>query len=215
MLRKGMDPADFAEYLGVSRSRLGNWLSARNGTSRLELQKISEKTGYSVGFLKGNEDQITVEAPQRTPQTTPTPMPRNGYGPYYGTSKEAPVVSMAQAGSEWHSFEDLFGQSGETFPTSCRDENGFWLRITGDSMSPRYEPGDLVMVMPNVEPRNGDLVVVKTKEGSVHFKIFHWSIDNLKLRLTSYNSLYPEMMFERERIDWVYPVHSVLRIIRY
>lgn len=207
MLRRGMSPREFASFLGVGYSTLTNWLNAYNGATLRKKQELAEKLGCSVEFLDG--------IPTDSTGIVVRDVPRNGQGPYYGRSIEAPVVSMAQAGSEWHSFEDLFCQSGEKYPTSCRDENCFWLRIVGDSMLPRFEPGDLVMLMPNSEARNGDLAVVRTVDGGVHFKVFHWTPDLKQLRLTSLNTIYSDILLEREGIKWIYPVHSVLSIIRY
>ncbi len=78
-------------------------------------------------------------------------------------------------------------------------------------MEPKYSAGDIAIVMPNVEPRNGCLVVCKLKNEGVFFKLFHQSSDSKKFRLSSYNPVYPVMECRRDDFVWVYPVYQVTK----
>ncbi len=49
-------------------------------------------------------------------------------------------------------------------------EQGFALRILGDSMEPRFLEGDLIVVDPAVTPHPGDFVVAKNSENEATFK---------------------------------------------
>jgi len=134
-------------------------------------------------------------------------------GPYWGTTDRCPVISWASAGDK-HSFEDIGGDV-ETIPTDCKDGNCYVLRLEGDSMEPRYYGGDYIVVAPNLEAQNGDLVVAKTKDGEVYFKLYHRTGPHGELiKLTSYNQAYPTLEFPRSALRFCHPVHSVVRKLK-
>src|ERR1700733_13935870 len=91
------------------------------------------------------------------------------------------------------------------------DENSFAVTIEGDSMEPKFTSGDIAILMPNVEPRNGCLVVCKLKNEGVFFKLFHQSSDGKMFRLSSYNPVYPVMECHKEDFVWIYPVCQVTK----
>lgn len=76
--------------------------------------------------------------------------------------KDVPVYGTAVGGAS-----GVFHLNGETIeyvrrPPGVADVVGvFAVYVQGDTMSPRFEPGDLVYVHPGRPPRNGDDVVVE------------------------------------------------------
>lgn len=124
--------------------------------------------------------------------------------------RRVPILSWAQAG-ELRAYEELPSSWHEMTFTDCQDENCFAVEIEGDSMEPKFSAGELAIVMPNVSPRNGCLVVCRLRNDGVYFKLFHHGIDGKTVRLTSYNPAYPVMQLGLEEFQWVYPVHSITR----
>jgi SOS-response transcriptional repressor LexA len=57
-------------------------------------------------------------------------------------------------------------------------------------------------------PNNGDLVVAKIEDEGVLFKRFHHSGDGKFITLTSYNSVYPPLTLNREKLHWLYRVEA-------
>lgn len=121
-----------------------------------------------------------------------------------------PVISWAKAGeattyyeipSEW--------QKRISIPPGCPDESSFGIEIKGDSMEPKFSEGDIVVVMPNIRPKNGCLVIARLKNDGVMFKRFFYSEDQNKIELRSYNPAYAPMIFSGEDFSWIYPVFSV------
>jgi len=128
---------------------------------------------------------------------------------YRLTINRVPVLSWAHAG-EAESYEELPKSWQESVPSTCGDRSAFALTIEGDSMQPKYETGDIVIVMPSIKPRNGCLVVAKFKSDGIVFRRFHVSpVGNM--RLTAYNSIYPEYEGPETDFHWIYPVHSTLK----
>lgn len=80
----------------------------------------------------------------------------------------APVIAYAQGGEGAYP-EDL-GHAVPRIAVPCQDPNCYVLQLEGNSMEPIYQEGDLLVVAPNMEPINNDLVIVKTVEEEVLFK---------------------------------------------
>ena len=120
------------------------------------------------------------------------------------------IVAWAQAG-DLVAYTDLDASWHEYTATTCPDEDCFAVTIDGDSMEPKYSAGDIAILMPNVEPRNGCLAVCKLKNERVFFKRFHQSGEGKVFRLSSYNPVYPVMECKKEDFIWVYPVYQVTK----
>jgi SOS-response transcriptional repressor LexA len=129
-------------------------------------------------------------------------------------ARKVPVVSWAAAGLA-RAYEDLANHIDELVETDCKDQNAFAIIIEGDSMEDRFFAGDRVVFAPNLEPRNGDAVVAKLKDGRVYFKYFYRTgPEGSKVRLVSQNPNYAVMEMERPDLEFIYPAWEVKRRLR-
>lgn len=78
-------------------------------------------------------------------------------------------------------------------------------------MAPDFRAGDIVVVMPEVEPRNHHAVVAKLRSDGVVLKNYTRNRDGT-ITLTSINPAYAPLVFGPEEFDWIYPVHSTVRM---
>ena len=90
-----------------------------------------------------------------------------------GAAKSMPLLGLAQAGSGGY-FDDAGFPAGKGwdeigFP-QVTDEHAYALEISGDSMTPAYRDGDIIIVSPAAPVRRGDRVVLKTRKGEVMVK---------------------------------------------
>jgi phage repressor protein C with HTH and peptisase S24 domain len=123
------------------------------------------------------------------------------------------VLSMAQAGIATN-YDELPKDWQEEINTNVRDEMAFSVRIRGDSMEPRYQEGDYIIVSPSLEPRSGDLVLAKLSDDGVAFKLVQFGRDD-EVVLTSYNPIYPPMRYSKADFHWIFPVAEVTkRVLR-
>jgi SOS-response transcriptional repressor LexA len=198
-LRHGLTQQGLAEVTGFSLSAIGNWESGQNAPSPKKLATLAQKLGVTIDFLLGNE------GPARTAE--PSSRPDRQVAVEF---RQVPIVAWAQAG-DLVAYTDLDPSWHEYTATTCRDEDCFAVTIEGDSMEPKFSAGDIAILMPNVEPRNGCLVVCKLKNEGVFFKLFHQSGEGKLFRLSSYNSVYPVMECRKDDFIWVYPVYQVTR----
>jgi SOS-response transcriptional repressor LexA len=129
-------------------------------------------------------------------------------------SHDIPVVSWAAAGKATD-YQDLATQIDETVGSHVTDPNAFAVIIEGDSMEPEVKAGDRVVVAPNLEARNGDIVLAKLNKGGVLLKRFkRTGPSGQTIRLESDNRDYPAAEFAVEEFAFVYPAMECKRLYR-
>lgn len=121
-----------------------------------------------------------------------------------------PVYSWVQAGQATE-FENLPESWEDEVAYLGDDPKAFGLRIVGDSMEPRYSPGDIVVVCPKYVAITGDRVVASVKNEGVLFKLMHHNGEGKTIQLLSYNIVYPPLTFAPEDFHWIYPVKQVIK----
>jgi SOS-response transcriptional repressor LexA len=195
--RLGLTQSGLAKLTGFSLSAIGNWESCQNAPTPTKLSVLAQKLGVTIDYLLGNDSN--------------PPGATASFANQVKTEvRQVPIVAWAHAG-ELVAYTDLDSSWHEYTATTCRDENCFAVIIEGDSMEPKYSAGDIAILMPNVEPRNGCLVVCKLKNEGVFFKLFHQASDGKLFRLSSYNSVYPVMECKKDDFVWIYPVAQVTK----
>ena len=125
--------------------------------------------------------------------------------PAEARGKAVPLIGLAQAGTQGF-FDDAGFPAGQGWdevelPTFGRD-GAYALEISGDSMAPVYREGDVIVVAPDAEPRRGDRVVVKTRDGEVMAKELA-RLTAGKVELRSLNPEYPPRTLDRKDIAWI------------
>lgn len=125
-----------------------------------------------------------------------------------------PVINRVEAGLP-RDFTDL------DYPPSVAEEyvcvpplddpNAFGTRVTGDSMTPRFREGDVVVFSPSQAPRSGQDCFVRFVDGEVTFKAVYFELDG-RIRLQPRNADYQASYVQPEELNGIYP--AVYRIER-
>jgi SOS-response transcriptional repressor LexA len=198
-----MTQEQFAEHMGFSRNYISMIEKGRDPGPRFVKQLELIERGLLMSENVSPGPLLTKDEPAKSDR------PMNYGGPYYGMTDWAPILSYAQAGLPIPHVHE--GHEGPRVKTDCKDPNCYVLRVEGDSMEPKFEPGDLLVITPMLQAQNGDLVVAKFADESVVFKLFHNPQPGM-IRLTSYNrELYPPLDRRAEDFLFIHPVHSVIR----
>ncbi len=122
-----------------------------------------------------------------------------------GAAKSMPLLGMAQAGAGGY-FDDAGFPAGKgwdeiAFP-QVTDEHAYALEISGDSMTPAYRDGDIIIVSPVAPVRRGDRVVLKTRKGEVMVKeLKRQSAKQVELR--SFNPEHAERTIATSDLLWM------------
>ncbi|MBN2064220.1 MAG: helix-turn-helix domain-containing protein [Sedimentisphaerales bacterium] len=90
------------------------------------------------------------------------------------------------------------------------DPNAFALRVSGDSMTPKFNEGDIVIFSPNRQVENGDDCFVRlTDPHESTFKRVYFEPDNI-IRLQPRNQRYVPLFIPAEKINGIWKA-----VIRY
>jgi SOS-response transcriptional repressor LexA len=179
----GLTQNEFARKLGISRQHLSKLENSPRPLSLKLTRRVAEECRNLGATLGGQRSGI----------------------------RAIPVRSWAQAGTGVD-FEELPLDWQKQIATDCPDEQAFAVEIQGDSMEPKYLQGDIAVLMPTHQPRNGSLVVARLEEGIV-FKVFTVR-DQSPMRIcsfTSYNPVFQPIEVSESRVMWNYPVYQIVR----
>ena len=121
-----------------------------------------------------------------------------------------PVINRVSAGYP-RDFTDLSYPKGVADDyVGCpdlHDENAFAARVHGDSMTPKYREGDIVIFSPGQSPKTGDDCFVRFQDGHTTFKRVFFESDekgNATLRLQPRNEKYRPQVVASTEITGLY-----------
>jgi phage repressor protein C with HTH and peptisase S24 domain/transcriptional regulator with XRE-family HTH domain len=125
-------------------------------------------------------------------------------------SGAVPVINRVSAGYP-KDFTDLSYPKGMADDyVGCpgvNDKDAFAARVHGDSMSPKYKEGDIVIFSPAAAARNGDDCFIRFEHGGTTFKrVFYESSDKGEpvVRLQPRNEKYRPQIIPSEQITGIY-----------
>ncbi|MEP9352373.1 helix-turn-helix transcriptional regulator [Xanthobacter sp. KR7-65] len=189
--RAGLDPTTFNRSKRITIDGRARWPSTES------IAKALAATGTSAEHFFALMD----------PADRPPHGGASGFAedPPKGPIHAIPQIGFAQAGSGGF-FDDAGFPAGAgwdeiAFP-DVNDTHAYALEIAGDSMEPVYRDGDIVVVSPASEPRRGDRVVLKTKEGEVLAKeLVRKTTRHVELR--SLNPAHEDRQIPLDQVEWM------------
>lgn len=148
---------DMAETMGKTQGAIGHWLTGRRMPNVNEVAQMINITGVNKVILNGDG---TIE--DFVPNVSVTQV-KDSYS--------YPLISSIQAGV-WTESCDFRDSLGYDYIDSEIDagENGFFLRVSGMSMEPKFSEGDLVLIDVRKRPHPGDFVAAVNGNGEATLK---------------------------------------------
>jgi phage repressor protein C with HTH and peptisase S24 domain len=122
-----------------------------------------------------------------------------------GAAKSMPLLGLTQANTGGF-FDDTGFPTGKGwdeigFP-AVSDEHAYALEISGDSTTPIFRDGDIIVVSPAAPVRRGDRIVLKTRKGEVMVKeLKRQSAKQVELK--SLNPDHPERTVATSDVAWM------------
>ena len=172
--------AEVARRLGWSPPNYARIEKGRFTPSLKSLEAIAEALGVSVGSL-------TAEA---------------------ALSAKVPVIAFASAGEAVQFTDQGYPAGGGMYflprPPQFTDPNGFGVEVAGDSMAPKYEDGQVVMVDTRKRPVSGDYAVIGLMSGDKYVKRYREA--GGVVILESVNPLYPPIVVEPHEVRFAYKI---------
>jgi phage repressor protein C with HTH and peptisase S24 domain len=122
-----------------------------------------------------------------------------------GARNTLPMISIAQASNggyfDEHGYPTGSGWQEIAFP-AVHDEHAYALEIVGDGMQPAYRDGDVVIVSPAAPVRQGDRLVLKSRNGELMVKELTRQTPK-SLELKAVNDGGPDRELPLEDVAWM------------
>lgn len=192
---RGTSPSAVCSALGLSNSASVKWKRGSVPQDRT-LLKIADYFGVTIKDLVADNDKQDLAGNIRAEETI-----------YF-----IPVYESVSAGFGTLARSDIVTRMPCTFRSEIEAEQTLGVRVRGDSMYPKIEDGDTVIVRRQNSIDSGDIgvVIVDGDEGFV--KRVEYGAD--WIHLISINPMYPTMKFKGEEVLRVQVVGRVTRIIK-
>lgn len=145
----GKTNADLGRLLGLDGSQVTRIITAKRQIQRHEWRKIEDWLGGSLQEIEQHADVAILP----------------GLVPLYGWAGAASDERLTFA-------EQTLISAVPRHPNQANVRGAFALRVSDESMVPRYEPGEIVYVAPNQWPAREQDCVLVTREGFGYLKRF-------------------------------------------
>lgn len=209
-----------------TQSGISNLENRATGRGGFMLPKIAERLNFAVEwFLEGPDTDDMSQVPPYKASTTghlaaeengkwtvaapppPGALQTNGH-----TQRKVWVVGKGQGGMPerlWTDGDYPVGITDEYSDVNTSDPHAFLVRVEGNSMYPKFESGNYVLVEPGTEPELEECVLVRLSTGETLIKKLLSRRNGF--RLGSFAS--PEVLeYAPEQVSWLYYIaHEVPR----
>lgn len=153
---KGLRQADIARATGKSTVAVSKWLSGQNTPKTESLVKIAKMLGVTPTWLATGQGEMTAKPTIDELQLKMDKIQGKVNGVERANPvKMLPVINEVQAGHFTEIGDDVFD---EYVPAHHKDGD-YWLRVKGDSMTPDFNQGDLILVGKDRTAVTGNYVV--------------------------------------------------------
>jgi SOS-response transcriptional repressor LexA len=166
------------------------------------LMRIAKVTGVGPHWLlTGEGDAYARSSPQPKILSLPT-------GRYKKVELVSlPLLSSVPGGAPSLMFHPDYVEKYITVD-DVKDPNAFALEVKGNSMAPRIEDGDIIVVSPKLEARTGDICVVRVNDEDTVKRV---KIDDQFLQLVPLNPEYEPMVVRKKDVAFIWRVVKVIK----
>ncbi|EQB0486248.1 S24 family peptidase [Cronobacter turicensis] len=174
----------------------------KNGKKRIA-DDMMEVIETAFGLPRGWLDSIATEDPITNDEIEFAGNVRDGY---------VPVVGEAILGVDGS--VDMIEFRAGWLRIYSGDKDAYGLKVKGDSMWPRIQSGEYVVIEPNTCVHIGDEVFVRTKDGHNMIKIMNKTRDG-DYQFTSVNSDHRPITLSPELVEKMHYVSAIVKHTRY
>lgn len=191
---KRLSQAGLAKLCGWGASRIGNYEANVRDVDSQTATIIASSLNISPVVLMFGESEESAE--------------------YVGKISTRPITVKGEALMGYEgSFEMDESFNGMLLFVSD-DPEAFALKVKGDSMFPRINSGEFVVIEPKVKPSSGDEVMVRTFDGKNMIKRLEYHRDGV-YRFISINQDHAPITLDESMVDKVYFVAAIVKSSRF
>ncbi len=213
---------DLAKAVGAGQSAVSHWENGDSVPSLDKIPKLAKILGVSAQTLLEKLDNASVEVDDLPESATASEIARgtdsSAVTPYMKTLEMAvlrsrsfehdsaaekteaavPLVTLGKVHTGQFSREELVGRSVEVPVSVLRNHpSAQALVVEGDCMNRVAGNGTIVVFDPSIEPTNGRIAIVETKDCEALIRRWHKGTDKLMLTSDSYE-YFPDIVIESD-----------------
>ncbi|MBG2993321.1 helix-turn-helix transcriptional regulator [Proteus mirabilis] len=200
----GINQEDIAEKLGVNQSAVSHYL---NGINPLNPNAVAT-------FAKILKVAVSDISPSISKQIMSLAQSVDDEIEYVGTVPSGMVQVRGEAFLGVDGAVDMIEAHNGWLKIYSDDKDAYGLKVKGDSMWPRIQSGEFVVVEPNTTVRSGDEVFVRTVEGHNMIKIFSKTRDG-DYQFSSINNSHKPITLSPDQVDTMHYVSAIVKPIKY
>lgn len=194
--KKGLTILQLATAINSDVGNISRLERNIQGYSENTLVKIAEALGVSVADLFSENAERSDEIE------------------YIGTVPSGMVQVRGEAFLGVDGAVDMIEAHNGWLKIYSDDKDAYGLKVKGDSMWPRIQSGEFVVVEPNTTVRSGDEVFVRTVEGHNMIKIFSKTRDG-DYQFSSINNSHKPITLSPDQVDTMHYVSAIVKPIKY
>jgi SOS-response transcriptional repressor LexA len=206
---------ELAKKSGLNQSTISD-LEVGKSQGTTYLGTLASALNVNALWLETGKGQMSPSV-EAAPPSAARPFDENVRPASVGT-RPIPVISAVQAG-QLRDMENPY-EPGDGYAIEYTDDMRlsrwtFGLDVDGDSMTPRFQPGDRLIVDPDRQPRPGSFVVARNGSDQATFKKYRpRGIDangNVIFELAPLNDDYPTLRSDMEPLIVIGVVVKVIQ----
>lgn len=200
----GINQEDIAEKLGVNQSAVSHYL---NGINPLNPKAVAT-------FAKILQVSVNEISPSISKQIMSLAKSMDDDIEYIGEMPSGLVQVRGEAFLGVDGAVDMIEAHSGWLKIYSDDVDAYGLKVKGDSMWPRIQSGEYVVVEPNTTVKTGDEVFVRTIDGHNMIKIFNKTRDG-DYQFTSINNSHKPITLSPTQVDTIHYVAAIVKPIKY
>ena len=218
LFRNHLNRNSFAELAKIPKMTVYGWDDVDHIKKREHIEAIERILHVKYEDLCVPDEEILSPRDLNTRPLEPEPIKKT-----HDHKAEWPIIGNSRGGEWLETIENGYPGISEEWtaaPHGVIDENGYALRMLGDSMIPEFPEGSVILVSPNGEVLNGSFAVViiesrlDDRRESCVKKV---SIGKDVVTLHSLNPKYPDLTIPRSQVIAIHKIVEcrVMTIKRY
>ncbi len=193
-----------AEKVGIAESVISRMLYPAGKKNK---RNIGEKSVHmiedSLGLPRGTIDGIAESVLPNSDEFEYAGKPRMGAVPVIGEAILGVdgMIDMVEVRAGW-------------LQIYSADKDAYGLKVKGDSMHPRIQSGEFVVIEPNTHVHSGDEVFVRTLEGHNMIKVMTKTRDG-SYQFSSINNEHKPITLDPGEVEKMHFVSAIVKATRY
>lgn len=206
--KNGVKMSYICEQLGLARNYLNNVESGKNSMSEERIRKIAQILNTTFEYLTDQTDGPNPIFSKKASGITPNADIVSDSNNIY----MIPLFENVSAGFGAYADDHITDYIPMYFSNPVEADESIFVTVRGDSMFPKIENGDSVLVHKQKSVDSGTIAVVLLDEDEALVKKIVYGADWIELH--SINPMYPTMRFEGADVLRIQVLGAVKKIIK-